>query len=442
MVRSEEEARRLDPLVHIPTLIIKVNGDYKDPDIRNTVDEVSSYPEGMETLLQRVFSDYGLIVCGWSSLSDIGLRRLLTENPSRYTTYWASRGSLEDEARSIVETRRGLVIPIENADAFFHAIEMKVAALDRMANGTPLSAAMAAEQVKGYLADEHWDIALRDLVVRETRSVRAVLLKMNDLENLPRSISYADHGLRILEYESVIAKLTSMVVVGCYWGKPRHNLLWGSALSAVMNTLTDTPSGSWVRLQWFPALHLLYAGGIAALIAQNFELLRTLMVDTKVPRYGNGNDIPSVMQLFPFNILQFDKDAAVRILHIPQEYSSSPLSDRIRHTIRKEFAGIVMQDEEFFQFFDYFEYLRCLIHADWEKRMMGEAWGSYGSFTQRTNRVRYPINPLWKIEVELERDGIDWAPLKAGFFDGSLERAQQIKKEYDTWLFEKRLISG
>lgn len=431
MVRSADEAERVDPLQHISTLIIKVNGDYKDPDIRNTVEEVSAYPEGMETLLGRVFSDYGLIVCGWSSASDVGLRRLLMENRSRYTTYWASRGSMEDEASSIVDTRRGISIPIENADTFFDALEMKVAALDRMANGTPLSAAMAAEQVKGYLAEERWDIALRDLVVRETRSVRAALLAMNDLANIPGSYSETDLGPRILEYDSVIARLTSMMVAGCYWGKPRHDALWGSVLGASMNTLTDRPNGSWISLQLYPSLRLLYAGGIAALAAQNFNLLRVLMVDTKTPRYGLENDTPAVMDLFPIRVFSVEGRVASRILNLTQSSSATPMSDKLEIDLRPEFSTMMAEDNEYQRLFDYFEYFRCLVHADWSNQLGGPTSGSIGSFVQRIGRSRFVYDPLREIKRELERDGTNWGPLQAGFFDGSLDRVRQVKTEYD-----------
>ncbi|WP_440950328.1 SIR2 family protein [Methanosphaerula subterraneus] len=437
MVRSSEEAERIDPLQHIQTLIIKVNGDYKDPDIRNTTTEVSVYPAGMEKLLKKVFTEYGLIICGWSSTSDIGLRGLLTENLSRYTTYWATRGEIAEKARPIVMARQGVFVTIEDANVFFSDLEMKVAALDRMAHMTPLTASMAAEQVKFYLSEERWDIALNDLVVRETRSVSSRLLSMNDLEKTPKVITLNDYGLRIQEYDSVLSSLVSMVVAGSFWGRQGHNSLWGSSLKAVLDTVTDSGTNTWIQLQWYPALRLLYASGISALASKNYNLLRTLLVDTKVSGYGIGNDIPAVMKLFPFNILKLDNDVASRVLRLNYSSSMFPLSDKLREDLSKEFTDIVMQDAEFLYLFDYFEYLCCLVHADYFKRQSNEARGSFSSFIQRSNRGN-PHNPLLGVENEIKRDGANWAPLQAGFFEGSLERARQIKHEYDERLVEIR----
>lgn len=47
--------------------ITKVHGDYLDTRIRNTPDELRGYDDATNALLDRVFDDYGLVVCGWSA---------------------------------------------------------------------------------------------------------------------------------------------------------------------------------------------------------------------------------------------------------------------------------------------------------------------------------------------------------------------------------------
>jgi len=54
------------PLIHTKCCIIKVNGDYLDTRIRNTEQELNEYPEELNHLLDQVFDEFGLIVCGWS----------------------------------------------------------------------------------------------------------------------------------------------------------------------------------------------------------------------------------------------------------------------------------------------------------------------------------------------------------------------------------------
>jgi hypothetical protein len=439
VVRSAEEAARIDPLQHIQIIIIKINGDYKDPDLRNTEEEVREYPAEMERLLQRIFSEYGLIICGWSSTSDSGLRDLLASNPSRYSTYWATRGELAEEAQPILEARNGFVVPIEDADTFFHDLEMKVTAIDRMTNGLPLTAGMAAESVKVYLGEDRWAIPLRDLVVRETRSVCSTLLSMNAPENIPDPTTSENLGSRIIEYDAVLSTLISITIPGCFYGKPEHHAIWGQSLDAVTKTRQrGLGAGPWLRLQDYPALCLLYAGGIAALAAKNYDLLRVLLVDTKI-RVG-GREVPVVMEIYPGEVLKNRQDVAIRVHGSALTDSQLPLSDALQLDLASRFTDIVLHNEEYQRLFDHFEYFRCLVHADWHKRLQRDACGSFGGFIQRADRYRYPHNPFREIDIELERDGEDWSPLRAGFFEGSIERIREIKTEYDTWLRSIRNI--
>jgi hypothetical protein len=50
--------------------------------LKNTGEELSSYEDGIEHLLNQVFDEYGLIVCGWSGEWDIALRRALERFPA------------------------------------------------------------------------------------------------------------------------------------------------------------------------------------------------------------------------------------------------------------------------------------------------------------------------------------------------------------------------
>ena len=93
ILSTPDQAAGASPLVHNPCTILKVNGDYGDSRIKNTEDELASYAPEIETLLDRIFDEYGLVVCGWSAGWDTGLRAAMERAKNRrYTTYWASRG--------------------------------------------------------------------------------------------------------------------------------------------------------------------------------------------------------------------------------------------------------------------------------------------------------------------------------------------------------------
>jgi hypothetical protein len=67
VVSSGDSARGALPLAHSRCTVIKVNGDYLDARLKNTAGELASYEFEMERLLDQVFDEYGLIVCGWSA---------------------------------------------------------------------------------------------------------------------------------------------------------------------------------------------------------------------------------------------------------------------------------------------------------------------------------------------------------------------------------------
>ena len=125
---SQDQVRGMVPLVHTQHCLIKLHGDYLDPRIRNTPSELSEYPDGVNELLDRIFDEYGLIVCGWSADWDGALRAAMSRAPSRrYTTYWAAYGQPKEEAQRLINHRRAQVVDIEDADRFFQKVQEKVA---------------------------------------------------------------------------------------------------------------------------------------------------------------------------------------------------------------------------------------------------------------------------------------------------------------------------
>ena len=68
--------------------MLKLHGDYLNTRIRNTPQELEKYPEEYNRLLDRIFDEFGLIVCGWSAEWDAALRDAIYRAVSRrYTTY-------------------------------------------------------------------------------------------------------------------------------------------------------------------------------------------------------------------------------------------------------------------------------------------------------------------------------------------------------------------
>ena len=92
VVASEDALKGAEPLVHAKCFLLKLHGDYKDARILNTDAELSKYTPKFDALLNRIFDEHGLIVCGWSGEWDHALRAAILRNPARrYPMFWAAR---------------------------------------------------------------------------------------------------------------------------------------------------------------------------------------------------------------------------------------------------------------------------------------------------------------------------------------------------------------
>jgi hypothetical protein len=64
--------------------------------------ELSVYDPALAAMLDRIFDEFGLIVCGWSGDWAIALRaaieRCLT---CRFSTYWTTRGEISPKATDL-----------------------------------------------------------------------------------------------------------------------------------------------------------------------------------------------------------------------------------------------------------------------------------------------------------------------------------------------------
>ena len=138
VLNSPDDLKGALSLPHIQCCVFKVHGDYLDTRIRNTPDELDEYPEEINRFLDRVFDEFGLVICGWSATWDGALRDAISRTPSRrFTTFWATQREPSDDAQRLINHRRAQVIPIEDADSFFRRSNTKSRLLKSSGNPTP-----------------------------------------------------------------------------------------------------------------------------------------------------------------------------------------------------------------------------------------------------------------------------------------------------------------
>lgn len=66
VIASEDALKGAVPFIHSRCYVVKMHGDYLDTRILNTEVELSKYTKAMNTLLDRIIDEHGLIVSGWS----------------------------------------------------------------------------------------------------------------------------------------------------------------------------------------------------------------------------------------------------------------------------------------------------------------------------------------------------------------------------------------
>jgi hypothetical protein len=120
--------------------------------LKNTRDELSIYDEPLEHLLDRVFDEFGLIVCGWSGEWDAALRSAVERiSTHRFGTYWTTRGKPSPVAEKLIALRRASNIIISDSDSFFNELADKIQAIEEFSLTDPVSASVPAARLKRYL---------------------------------------------------------------------------------------------------------------------------------------------------------------------------------------------------------------------------------------------------------------------------------------------------
>lgn len=172
VVGSPDALEGAEPLTHSACYILKLHGDYKDARILNTDAELEAYPDSYNTLLDRIVDEHGLIVCGWSEEWDHALRSAILRAPNRrYPMFWSSRGELRRRGAELCSARKGVTVPIADADSFFVKLVEQVETLAQSQRQNPLSVDMTVSRAKRFLAKPEHRIQLSDLVSEEVERI-------------------------------------------------------------------------------------------------------------------------------------------------------------------------------------------------------------------------------------------------------------------------------
>ena len=379
VVSTPDQVRGALPLIHASCYVVKLHGDYLDSRILNTEAELNAYDQEFDRLLDRIFDEFGLVVCGWSAAWDGALRKALFRAPSRrFTTYWATRGVLEAEARRLADHRRAEVITITDADHFFGTVQQHVESLQEFARPHPLSTEAAVASLKRYLAQPRHRIRLSDLVAGSVERVIDATSAGAFTMDGPREDTVSLTA-RMRGYDAACSTLLALAPVGAFWAEEEHVSMWQRALRRLGAARSASGREIWLRLRSYPATLLLYALGIGAVEADRLWFLARLL---ETPIRGEyGTDEAAVQVLPPFCLLERDNDMMYRLEGMQRR--PRPLSDWIHEVLRHPTAAIVQDDSRYIYVFDKLEILIALSHVHID------SWAPLGgAFYRRKNRDR------------------------------------------------------
>ncbi|RJG54219.1 hypothetical protein D0Z70_13895 [Sphingobium terrigena] len=431
IVASVDALQGAEPITHSTCYILKLHGDYKDARILNTDEELRAYPTQYDTLLDRIFDEFGVVICGWSGEWDHALRAAMLRAPNRrYSLFWASRGRVGSGAQELIDHRRARVIEIGDADAFFTAVAQRVETLEKSHRQNPRSIELLVGTTKRYLAKPEYRIQLDELFADECKRLIEVL-DAGDFS--PHgSITSADIGARVQRYEAATEALALMAGTLGRWGD-------GTELPLVLDLLQTTRSHAgqvgngltaWIELRSYPAVLIFTSYGIGLTRASRWsELHRLLTVSLPMP-YRDSE--PAVKVLFLSAWSGGENNFWQKLEGLDRRKTA--LSDHLHDVFEiwsKSFVGMV---PDFELLFERFEVLASIASLDtMETASLKEALAD----VSRRDFIWMPVGrSAWhtgtreRLFKELEAEPMKQALLEAGFARGSSEHYTSALTNY------------
>ncbi len=419
VLSSPDQVQGALPLIHTQCCVFKVHGDYLDTRIRNTPAELDQYPPEFDQILDRIFDEFGLIVCGWSAEWDEALRSVLNRASSRrFTTYWTVRGEPGDKAQKLIDHRQAQVIPIEDADTFFQNVQQNVESIEEFSRPHPLSTEAAVASLKRYIAEPRYRIQLSDLIDQTVERVIEVTSgEAFAMEGSPILTSESVTA-RVRGYEEACSTLLEMALTGGFWVEEEHYSVWQRALQRLGSRTPSSDLMFWIELQRYPATLLLYALGLGAVEANRLHFFQHMLATTLRDEYQEN--VPAVQIVSPFCL--FSQGGREMRLLEGMDRRRAPLNDWIHDTLRPHSERIIPDDNRYTLAFDKLEILIVLGYTYHDEESLYRDWVPSGAFGYRyENSTRI----FQEIEESLSTMQAESPYVTSGIFGETTEKCKQ-----------------
>ena len=418
VVSTPDHVEGMPPLVHIDCLVLKRHGDYRDTRILNTPAELENYAERIRGLLDRIFDEFGLVACGWSSVGDVALRNAIYRSRSRpFTTFWTTHGELGDEATKLTDFRSAARIQISDADSFFQTLSERVQSIEEFSKPHPLSVAIGVSSLKRYLPEPRYGIRLTDLIEDTVGGVVQKIASIHaDLWNpTPSRATISD---RFRHYEALSEMLLHMAGVGARWSEVDGYEVWRRSLSLLLTVPPVIGNPVWLGLRRYQATPLFYALGIGAVMSGRLQFLRYIFETPTKNRHGEDSIavqvVPALRLLDGMGVNQFGTYLE------GMERIRAPLSNWIFAALREASKRVIPEDDEYVLVFDRLEARMALGYA--YHRVLHGYWAPAGAFAYR--RHDQP-RVLAHFKDSMSELGSDSPYVKSGRFGDSQQECSE-----------------
>lgn len=272
--------------------VFKVNGDYPNTDLKITPADLESYPKHVEDYLDRILSEYGLIVCGWRGEDDVGLMTILSQDRvRRHAVYWCHRPDSPPIER-IVCPLNPTLIAISSADEFFKEFTSKVDLLRGYARKERFTISMAARRVKEALKEPKPELTLPDIINAETDAV-LIELQSEQFHRVVDTDAKEAYYSNLKAMEELAGPLAAMLATIAYYNDGEHATLISDTIERLLDLEVEEPflqGKLYLRLDsvhtyarclkayhYYPALLAIYSAGIAAVRTGHFNALEAIL---------------------------------------------------------------------------------------------------------------------------------------------------------------------
>lgn len=418
VISTPDQAEGALPLIHTKCLLFKIHGDYLDSRILNTPEELETYSPVFSDLLDRIFDEFGLIVCGWSAEWDTALRNAIFRAKSRrFTTYWAIRSKLGVEARKLLRHRDGQLVKIADADTFFGQLREQVESLESFSRQHPLSTEVAVATLKRYLAEDRYRIQYEDLISDEVARLRESLKDSSVAStNNPAPVA-SSFTSRVARLEELCNGIVHLGAVSGKWAREKQIEPWVTALEALANVPIRGGYDVWLEIRRYPATLLLYAIGITAVESGNITFVAKLL-NAIVER--DGDTVRQAAQRLP-PICLFSSGNDVGKLLVGREERAWPFSDWLYDKMREPSRRVIYDDSRYEASFDKWEILLALA-CGFSSIAPGERyWVPPGRFSYRKRSVDAVLGEIGG-SLDLSGNASDF--VKSGIFGSTVSECK------------------